>query len=279
MSKKKAQNKDWNNSTIHSIVNGKKVRHDANIPMAEKIETHNQKRTPALRYTLIALLLIILTIYIGISWSSKVTISKVNIFGNFYTSNDEILQTIHLSDTIWLDSLDIPDLIKTIEQMPYIKKAAVEPNPPHSINIIIRERQPLALLLNGDSQAYVDKEGIKLPVIPGLTPRVPILYGFSSNIGDTLKPDIFNVTSRFLSNLSTMEIAHATLSEIAFTPTDGIVAMSRENGVKIIFGRENPESRLLNWQAFYQQIIPKKGITTFNEIDLRYRGQIITKES
>jgi hypothetical protein len=69
-----------------------------------------------------------------------------------------------------------------------------------------------------------------------------------------------------------------TISEVAFDQTDGVVALSQENGVKLIFGRNDFEMKLDNWKAFYKQVVRTKGIQTMQQVDLRFSNQVVTRE-
>ncbi|MEX0846044.1 MAG: cell division protein FtsQ/DivIB, partial [Balneolaceae bacterium] len=70
----------------------------------------------------------------------------------------------------------------------------------------------------------------------------------------------------------------ATISEVAFEETDGVVALSHENGVKLIFGRNDFEHKLENWKAFYTDVIRTKGIQSMQQVDLRFTDQVVTRE-
>jgi hypothetical protein len=69
-----------------------------------------------------------------------------------------------------------------------------------------------------------------------------------------------------------------TISEVVFDETDGVVALSHENGVKLLFGRNNFEHKLENWKAFYAQVVKTKGIQSVQQVDLRFTNQVVTRE-
>ncbi|HBX65194.1 MAG TPA: hypothetical protein DEG32_03250, partial [Balneolaceae bacterium] len=69
-----------------------------------------------------------------------------------------------------------------------------------------------------------------------------------------------------------------TISEVVFDETDGVVALSHENGVKLLFGRNDFQTKLENWKAFYTDVIRTKGIQSMRQIDLRFTNQVVTRE-
>jgi phage host-nuclease inhibitor protein Gam len=109
---------------------------------------------------------------------------------------------------------------------------------------------------------------------------VPILYGFNAKpMKDTLKSEAFLAVRDFLTEMGKKQVSNATISEVAWTRDEGVVALTHENGVKLVFGKNDFKSRLRNWEAFYGEVIKTKGIAGMRAIDLRFRGQIITQES
>ena len=106
------------------------------------------------------------------------------------------------------------------------------------------------------------------------------MYGFSSTRQtDTLKTTDFIQLARFLEEAKEHKFAWATLSEVAFDPQEGVVALSHENGVKLLFGTDSFTNKLANWELFYTQVIRETGIARIAQIDLRFNDQIITRES
>jgi hypothetical protein len=95
---------------------------------------------------------------------------------------------------------------------------------------------------------------------------------------DTLRSDDFITVSNFLTTIRNSPVSDATISEIAWTSQDGVVALTNQHGVKLIFGKGNFDNRLRNWEAFYGEVIKKKGIEKMRSVDLRFEGQIVTRE-
>lgn len=228
-------------------------------------------------YAVFAVLLVAVAIILGFYWNTTTSITKVDVKGAFYTNKGDILELAAIPEGINPDSLNALAVIERIETLPYIKEARLTPNPPDKILISITERTPLALLLDGSKRAYVDEDGIQLPLVLTKSPDVPLLYGFSVSQSDTLTSDQFQLAKGFLQGVHHSSLSNITLSEIAVTSDQGIVAMTTDNGVKIIFGDEAPAERLENWESFYKQMVPKIGMNNLSEVDLRYKGQIITR--
>jgi len=227
-----------------------------------------------------ALLILGAAVFAGLHQNKTVTIRDVQFKGSHFVTTDELHQQIKIPAGISPDSLNFMDIIRRIENIDYVRHADINIEPSGSLIIQITEREPLALLTNGNSMVYIDRDGIRLPVVLGKPVDVPILYGFETQpLSDTLKSNSFISVRNFLLQMNSRPVANATISEIGWTQKNGIVAMSAENGVKLIFGKSNYETRLRNWEAFYGEIVRSKGIKGMQSVDLRFRGQIVTKET
>lgn len=251
-----------------------------------KHEKHNEypekeisKETNSISWTVGAVLLAILAIAGGLYWNSTLTISDVKYSGLHYLEEQELKEQVEIPTGISPDSLSFKDIISEIEKINYVHQARINVEPSGKLHIQISERKPIALLAEEDPKMYVDKDGLKLPRKLGKAADVPLLYGFASDSqSDTLQSKSFKSTKDFLIAMHEKSVSNATISEIAWTGEEGIVALTNENGVKLIFGRENFENRLRNWEAFYGEIIKRKGMAAMRSVDMRFRDQIVTRE-
>lgn len=228
-----------------------------------------------------ALLVLAAAVAAGLYWERSLTVQQVSFSGNWFVETETLAEQVSVPTGVRPDSLDYTGIIARAERMPYVKSAEVEVEPSGKLVVQILERQPLALLVpsqSGDPKRYVDAEGVVLPMVLGKPVDLPLLYGFASVAsGDTLKGEAYAAASRFLQTLRKRTVSDATISEVAWTPGEGIVALTHENGVKLLFGREDFERRMQNWEAFYAEIVRSEGIQNMREIDLRFRGQIVTR--
>jgi len=246
-----------------------------------KDESHNENAktsTNPLPWIGGAVLVLGLAVAAGLYWSSTMTVQQVQFSGNHFVADSE-LQKVEVPTGMSPDSMDFGDIRKRFEEISYVKQADISVEPGGNLMITISERQPMALLADGSTKIYVDQHGLLLPKVLGKTVDVPILYGFSAKpMSDTLQSKAFTTVADFLMTVHSNDVSNATISEVAWTGNEGVVALTNQNGVKLIFGTGDFEKRLRNWEAFYSEVIKQKGIEAMRSIDLRFEGQIVTRE-
>ena len=226
------------------------------------------------------LLLVGLGVIAGFYWQQSLRVDTLQVSGIWFNQEADILEAAQVPMGIAPDSLNLEELKNRVMRLAYVKSVHPYLEPGGTLHLSIEERIPIALLVGGDVERYTDAEGVQLPVLTGKTVDVPLVYGFSSNRQtDTLKTTDFIQLARFLEEAKEHKFAWATLSEVAFDPKEGVVALSHENGVKLLFGTDSFTNKLANWELFYTQVIRETGIAHISQIDLRFNDQIITRES
>jgi cell division protein FtsQ len=219
-------------------------------------------------------------IFLGQHYQSNVTIQSVAFEGYHFTGEEQLMQKAAVPTGISADSLRLLSIIEAVESLPYVQMASVRLTHNGRIHIQVKERQPIGLFIHGNRRAYVDETGVLLPLVPGRAADVPLVYGVNwSARQDTLRSEAFNMVRDFLMAVHKDAVAFATLSEIAWTPDEGIVALSNENGIRLVFGRDRFPEALQNWNIFYRQVVAVRGPGSFTAVDLRYDGQIVTRET
>ncbi len=250
-----------------------------------KKKSHSKKKSSGSKrpVTLIAGIFFIVGLAVlgGYYFEQNTRITDVDFAGYKFTSSEELQAAIAEATPVGMlaDSVDFGSLMQSIHSLPYVEDVNVTMGYRGKLQFNVTERKPLALLMDGSRRVYVAKGGIKLPIIPEKTEDVPLVYGFPAEpLSDTLKSDAFRQVEDFLTAAQENRFGWITISEVAWNEREGVVALTAENGVKLLFGHSDFETRLKHWQAFYGEVVSTKGIEAFRQIDLRFRNQVVTKE-
>ncbi len=219
-------------------------------------------------------------VYAGIYLEKNTIIQEVLFTGNHFTNEQSLFEAIDTPVGLNADSVDYRALFNEIRQLPYVSDVTVTMTIRGVLNFRISEHVPIAMLADANRRVYVSQGGIKLPVKHGKAVDVPLLHGFPvTSIADTLNTDAFRQIESFLTAAKQNDTGWITISEITWNDRKGIIALTHENGVNVIFGKDNFHEKILNWEAFYTQVVIRKGIQHFSNIDLRYKDQIVIKHS
>ncbi|MEX2601114.1 MAG: cell division protein FtsQ/DivIB [Balneolaceae bacterium] len=236
-------------------------------------------RGAGLSWIIGALILLVAAIMAGIYWKDHAEIREVRFIGHHYTTGDELTNAIPSPVGMHPDSLHFGELIDPVVRLPWVKRADIRLEANGRMILRITERDPIAMMVRGEKRAYTDRDGLILPVVPENPGDLPILYGFPvTPAGDTLDSDAFRIVRDFLIAARNNEFGWTTISEVTWNEREGVVALSHENGVKLIFGDGEFDKKFRTWEVFYAEVIRTKGIQFFESVDLRFSNQIVARE-
>ena len=258
-----------------------------------------KKKTFGAEYLFAAIFLIIAAVVIGRQLNRSVVVTDISVSGNRMSESVDIMHAGGLDAGVHADSIAFLEVIERVETLPWVASAYVSLSQSGQLRIRVEEEEPIALLVDGRRSAWVTESGIQLPVILGKDVDVPILHGFkvantsvkaagsssgspavtaAGSIPDTLKSPLFEPARDFLMQVRKSPGLYAMISEMMVTESDGVVALSNENTVRLTFGHEDFDQRIRKWQAFQSQVISGKGISHVRSLDFRYRGQVVALE-
>lgn len=230
-------------------------------------------------WLVVAVLSLGLAIFAGFYWEQHSTIQEIRFVGYDFTTQEQLAATFEAPIDMHPDSVNFMELIEHVKTLPYVLDASVRMEASGRLTFQVEERQPIAVLIEDDQRAFVDPDGIILPVVLEKQVDVPLLYGFNiQSEADTLTSPEFVTVRDFLVAARSNGFGWTTLSEVTYNSREGVIALSHENGVKLLFGHNDFEDKLRYWENFYGEVVRTKGIRNFSSIDLRFHNQVVTHE-
>lgn len=241
--------------------------------------SHSISAKKMLPWAALVILILGVSIITALYWQQNLRVKWVVVQGNYFTPSEKIVSVAEIELGVHPDSVDLTSVIQKVEALQYVFSAKTYVDALGKLTINTQERFPIALLINGNDEIYVDSYGVKLPIIPGKHRNLPLVYGFDARLNaDTLSSKEFIQVRDFLVSALRNEFGWATISEVVYEPSTGVVALSHENGVKLLFGENDFDLKFRNWEAFYGQVVAYKGIQAMQQVDLRFTNQVITNE-
>lgn len=182
------------------------------------------------------------------------------------TVNKLLIQNTKDTINISKEALDLKEVENRLQTNPMIKKADVYLTIDGQLNALIKQRKPLARVVNSPDY-YIDEDGKKMPLSKVYTARVPLVSGAVQNVKDILP---------FLKQIQTDSFFNKMIVAIEVTPTKNIIASCRKNDFVIDFGTaKDLNKKFRNFKAFYTKKIQDSTLKNYNKISLKYGNQVI----
>ncbi len=138
----------------------------------------------------------------------------------------------------------------------------------------IEERIPIVRIKTGESDYYLDREGIKIPASDKYTVRVPVVSGTITS--EYATRELFPFAGFIYSD----PFWKAQIEQIFVTPKKELLVVPRVGDHLIEFGTTgNYREKLRNLKAVYQQGFSKTGWDKYKTINLKYKNQVVCTKS
>ena len=230
--------------------------------------------------------IIILICFTAFKWADSKNIynvKKINIQGaNFFDRSiiEEKNEAIISSNIL---RSDLRNFKNKILELDHIVDCKVSREFPSTINIIIYEREPIALI-NSDELIILDAEGVCLPV-EYCDLSLPILTNFKTN--PELYPKGFKTASNnVMTSVQLMKYTkdnfsniYDEISEFVFNEDSEYEVILKNGKTRIMLGINNLSTKMKYLNSFEMAFNGEKELTDYNYIDLRFDNQVIVKES
>lgn len=233
--------------------------------------------------TLISVSLICFAAFKWADFKSIYNVSNINIQGtNFFDrSIIEEKNNLILSNNI-LKS-DLKNYKDQIMELDHIVDCKVSRQFPSTINVIVYEREPIALI-NSDELIILDSEGVCLPV-EYCDLSLPILTNFKTN--PELYPKGFKTASNnVITSVQLMKYTkdnfsniYDEISEFVFNEDSEYEFILKNGKTRIMLGKNKLSTKIKYLNSFEKAFDGEKEITDYKYIDLRFKNQVIVKDS
>ena len=228
----------------------------------------------------------LLLLFFSIKWADYQKIFTLNgpiISGHKILEEKEYKNIVDQLGYEIINSADIVEIRKVLEENPFVKAARVSRHFPNKLNIQIVERKPLGII-NIDNQLMIDDEAV---VLPGKNYSenflIPVLSGFNSakelypEGGKTYSIKVKEAVG-ILRELSTnYKNLYENISELTLNKDDEYVLILADRPPRVILGTENISLKF-NILKSFDKALGQRQLTDFRLIDMRYNKQLVARE-
>ena len=191
-----------------------------------------------------------------------------------YFLSEQIVNKLLIQNnaTVKKQAKSVIDLYKLEEQVlesSYVEKVSLFITVDGNLNTVIKKREPIARILNGNSSYYIDSQAVKVPISENYSARVPVISGISNEKEVSSLIVLLNriVDDNFLSK-EIIGIELRAQNEYMFTVRSG--------NYRINFGDLNEiDSKIKKLKAFYSKVFLDSTIHKYKTINIKYHNQVV----
>lgn len=179
---------------------------------------------------------------------------------------------IQSGDSIQNQAKSVINLYKlenNVTQNPYVEKASVFLTIEGMLKSIIKQRAPVARIINEYESYYVDKQGVKIPLSDNFSSRVLLVSGiFNDKNLEEILPLIHTILSDNFLQKEVVGISRSSAGEYQFAVRSG--------DYKINFGKLTEiDVKIKKLKAFYNKTFEDKTIQNYKTINVKYHNQVV----
>ncbi|MCF8276346.1 MAG: hypothetical protein K9J17_06370 [Flavobacteriales bacterium] len=225
---------------------------------------------------------------------SNIRIEVDNNSGNFFVTNDDVLEMIwSKGDSLVgrpITSIPIAVYERHIAANPSVKRAEVYTKHNGVFAVKVYQREPIIRVMTADGESfYLDKEGSVMPTSENYTARVPVANGFImekqydmqrynvAEMSDSLKKrscldELFELATFIRKDA----FWKAQIQQIRVEPNGELTLIPTVGDHHILLGRTDMmEQKFNKLLLFYRKGLNKTGWDQYSHINLKYKDQVI----
>jgi cell division protein FtsQ len=178
-----------------------------------------------------------------------------------------------------LPALDLDQLRKSIELLPWVKTATLRRVLPDRLIIQIVERVPIAFARMDHSTSMVDEEGMLLEIKPQQFSGFdfPVVLGLESGLESEVLSRNQKRIALYKQLMKTLEANGASLSrevsEVHLQDADSVSVVLNEDTVLVHLGNDHFQDRFRRYLAMSREIRQK--YPQVDSVDLRFENQVV----
>ncbi len=183
--------------------------------------------------------------------------------------NNLLIQNLGGTSSIQKEKVDLKDLESVLKRQPFIENAEVFTSEDGVLITKVLQKSPVARVVNGNRNFYVDKNGSIFQLSNNFSSRVPIVQG---NIEGEFKKGFIETFSAIEKD----DFLKKNIIAITIQKNGSMTMLSREYDYEINFGKPvSIDKKFKNYKAFYQYASKDSLIGKYKSINLIFTQQVV----
>jgi cell division protein FtsQ len=204
---------------------------------------------------------------------------------NFYIQKSDIVKQVEklVKGSVVnkkIAAIDMQWIERNLKSNHWIYSAQLFFDTKDNLNIVVKEREPVARIYSEERSFYIDSTGQQMPLLDNATARLPVILGFPSGpdkikADSSLRSDVVKIATYIyyhpLWNAQVGEIVIREDRKFDLIPVVG------DHVIELGYGNDI-ESKLVNLLVFYRQVLSKIGLNYYSTINIEFNGQVIGRK-
>jgi cell division protein FtsQ len=173
------------------------------------------------------------------------------------------------ASSIQKDKLDLNKLERTLDSNDLIQKSDVFVSIDGVLKAMVKQKTPIARVLNDEDSFYIDYEGDRMPLSENFTARVPLVSGVINKKNNEELAQLFRV-------IYDDDFLRKNIIAIQIMPNGSLKMLNRNFEYQIDFGSIiDSERKFKDYKAFFQKAVLDSSLYKYKKIDLRFTKQVV----
>jgi len=220
---------------------------------------------------------------LGWQWRASRTVGEVVVDGTTHAPPDTLRRLAQVDSGGTLSSVNATLVADRVERHPWVEQATISKQHAwRTLHVEVTERTPAALALDpaGRPAYYLDTAGYAMPLPDSTSSGVPLVRGLPADFHPLRR----QAPPRLRAVLAALDESEAEpiVSEITVQPDSSVhlvtTPVGEHDALPVRLSPGDPRPQLQQLRAFAAQVLATRPDAPIAEIDLRFDGQIVTRE-
>jgi cell division protein FtsQ len=209
-----------------------------------------------------------------------------NLSENHFLDEADVMQLVEGSGEpvkgVGIDRIKLKEIEKKIKGDKHILDAELFGDLKGNLIVNVELRRPIARIVQNDApDAYIAEDGVIMPVSEKYTSRVLLISGAVKRL---LESEDLNKSEEGKQLMAMIEFINddkfwkAQVAQLDLGRDGKVNIFPQVTGQLVEFGKpENIEMKFKKLMIFYKEILPARGWTRYERVNLEYEGQVVAE--
>lgn len=209
-----------------------------------------------------------------------------NLSENHFLDEADVLHLVEGSGEpvkgVGINRIKLKEIEKKLKYDKHILDAELFGDLKGNLIVNVELRRPIARIVQSDApDAYIAEDGVIMPVSEKYTARVVLIGGAVKQL---LESEDLNRTEEGKQLMAMIEFINADpfwkaqVAQLDIQKSGKVVIYPQVTGQLVEFGKpENLEVKFKKLMVFYKEILPTRGWTRYERVNLEYEGQVVAE--